>query len=151
MKINIISFGVFKKLDPYLNLFEEYRKRINFNINLIEIKPHSNYKNIEEQKEYEGFEILKKLNKGNKIIVLDEHGKIITTNEFVNIINKYSINSDIDFIIGGANGLPNFIIKQADFVLSFGKMVYPHLMVRVMLIEQLYRVHTINNNHPYHK
>ena len=110
MKINIISFGVFKKLDPYLNLFEEYKKRINFNINLIEIKSHSNYKNIEEQKEYEGFEILKKLNKGNKIIVLDEHGKIITTNEFVNIINKYSINSDIDFIIGGTNGLPNFII-----------------------------------------
>ena len=83
----------------------------------------------------------------SKIIVNENEDESV----LLNIINKYSINSDIDFIIGGANGLPNFIIKQADFVLSFGKMVYPHLMVRVMLIEQLYRVHTINNNHPYHK
>ena len=152
MKINIISFGKFKKSDPYSILYEEYRKRVNFEIKLIEIKGHINYSSIEERKEYEGIEILNKIGKNSKVIVLDERGKIITTNEFTDMINGYvNFGSDIDFIIGGADGLSANVLKRADFILSLGKMVYPHLMVRVMLIEQLYRVYTINNNHPYHK
>ena len=152
MKINIISFGKFKKSDPYSILYEEYRKRIGFDIKLIEIKGSISYSNIEEQKEYEGIEILNKIDKNNKVIALDERGKIITTNEFTDIVNSYAnFGNNIDFIIGGANGLSPNVLKKADFVLSLGKMVYPHLMVRVILIEQLYRVYTINNNHPYHK
>lgn len=152
MKINIISFGKFKKSDPYSILYEEYRKRINFEIKLIEIKSYASYSNIEEQKEYEGIEILNKIDKTSKVIVLDERGKIITTNEFTGIVNNYvNFGNNIDFIIGGANGLSTNILKRADFILSLGKMVFPHLMVRVILIEQLYRVYTINNNHPYHK
>lgn len=152
MKINIISFGKFKRSDPYSILYNEYRKRVNFDIKLTEIKGHTVSTSIEEQKEYEGAEILKKINENNKVIVLDERGKIITTNEFADIINRYmNYGDDIDFIIGGANGLSNNVLKQADFILSLGRMVYPHLMVRVMLMEQLYRVYTINNNHPYHK
>lgn len=152
MKINIISFGKFKKSDPYSILYEEYRKRINFEIKLIEIKSYASYSNIEEQKEYEGIEILNKIDKTSKVIALDERGKIITTNEFTDIVNNYvNFGNNIDFIIGGANGLSTNILKRADFILSLGKMVFPHLMVRVILIEQLYRVYTINNNHPYHK
>ena len=58
---------------------------------------------------------------------------------------------DLDFIIGGSDGLSQEVRDKSNFVLSFGKMVFPHLMIRVMLIEQLYRVWTLNNNHPYHK
>lgn len=152
MKINIISVGKFKKSDPYSVLYEEYSKRVNFDIRLVEIKGRVSYSNIEEQKEYEGMEILGKIGKNSKVVALDEKGEIITTNEFTTIVNGYiDCGNDLDFVIGGANGLSANVLRRADFVLSLGKMVYPHLMVRVMLVEQLYRVYTINNNHPYHK
>ena len=82
---------------------------------------------------------------------MDERGKIISTIDFQNLINKFKIDGDIDVIIGGSDGLTEEVRNQADFVMSFGKMVFPHLMVRVMIIEQLYRVYTLNNGHPYHK
>lgn len=152
MKINIISFGKFQKSDPYLILYDEYRKRIGFDVKLIEIKGHVTHNNVEEQKEYEGREIMEKIGKNSKVVVLDERGKIITTNEFADLVNKYAnFGNDIDFIIGGAEGLSKSVLERADFVLSLGKMVHPYLMVRVILIEQLYRVYTFSINHPYHK
>ena len=80
-------------------------------------------------------------------------GKIITTLEFCDLITKYQNNGteEINFIIGGAEGLSQEVRDKSNFVLSFGKMVFPHLFVRVMLIEQLYRVYTLQNGHPYHK
>lgn len=151
MKINIISVGNFKNKDPYLELFNEYKKRIGYNIKLIELK-NAKSNNIEEQKRLEGQELLKNLSKNAKLIVLDEKGLIITTNEFEKIFTKYADNGyDLDFIIGGSDGLSQEVLDKADFILSLGKMVFPHLMVRVILIEQLYRVFTIKNGHPYHK
>ena len=86
----------------------------------------------------------------SKVIVLDERGKIITTPDFYNLITNYENSSvdEIDFIIGGSDGLSQEVRNKANFVLSFGKMVFPHLFVRVMLIEQIYRVWTIKNKHP---
>lgn len=150
MKINILSIGNFKNKDSYKELFEEYKKRIKWEINLIEIKTKE-CENIELQKNYEEELFLKHTNKNNKLIVLDERGEIITTPNFAKICTNFELNGGIDFIIGGSDGLNENIRKKADFVLSFGKMVFPHLMIRVMLIEQLYRVWTLKNNHPYHK
>ena len=151
MKINILSIGSFKNKDYYKGLFEEYRKRINYTIRLIELK-NSKLENVEERKKIEGEELLKNVSKNSKLVVLDERGSIITTNEFEVLFTKY-VNSgyDIDFVIGGSDGLSKNVLEKADFVLSFGKMVFPHLMVRVMLIEQIYRVFAIKNGHPYHK
>lgn len=152
MKINIISFGTFKDRDPYRELFNEYTKRIKWDIKLIEVKDSKKFKNIDEKKIYEGEQILKKVNKNNKLIVLDETGENISTNKFAFKLNNFVENGyNIDFIIGGSDGLSKNIVDRADLVLSFGKMVFPHLMVRIMLIEQLYRVYTIQNNHPYHR
>ena len=150
MKINIITIGSFKSNDSYKELFDEYKKRIKCEINLIELKTKQQ-NSIEEQKKFEADLLLKTRNKNNKLIVLDERGKIISTIDFQNLINKFKIDGDIDIIIGGSDGLTEEVRKQADFVMSFGKMVFPHLMVRVMIIEQLYRVYTLNNGHPYHK
>ena len=150
MKINIITIGNFKSNDSYKELFDKYKKRIRCEINLIELKTKQQ-NSIEEQKKFEADLLLKTRNTNNKLIVLDERGKIISTIDFQNLINKFKIDGDIDIIIGGSDGLTEEVRKQADFVMSFGKMVFPHLMVRVMIIEQLYRVYTLNNGHPYHK
>jgi 23S rRNA (pseudouridine1915-N3)-methyltransferase len=151
MKVNIISIGAFKNKDNYGELFEDYRKRVRWNISLLELK-NSQLSNIEGRKMEEHKELLKRLTVGNKLIVLDERGEIITTTHFSNIFNEFTeVAGGIDFVIGGSDGLLQELREKADFILSFGKMVFPHLMVRVMLMEQLYRVYTIKNNHPYHK
>lgn len=150
MKINIITIGTFKNKDYYKSLFEEYKKRINWNINLIEIK-QKNYQSVDLQKINEEKLLLEHHNINNKLIVLDERGEIISTPDFEIKLSNFEINGGIDFIIGGSDGLTQNVRNKADFVLSFGKMVFPHLMVRVMLMEQIYRVYTLKNNHPYHK
>ena len=150
MKINIITIGTFKSKDYYGYLFDEYKKRMNWNINLIEIR-QKNYQSVELQKINEEKLLMAHHNINNKLVVLDERGKIISTTDFENVLSNFEMNGEIDFIIGGSDGLSQNIRDKADFMLSFGKMVFPHLMVRVMLIEQIYRVYTLKNNHPYHK
>ena len=150
-KINIISVGNFRKNSEYQTLFEEYRKRIKWDINLIETKKFMD-NNIEQQKQLEAKEIIKHINSNYKTIILDERGNIISTTDFATTCNKYFItNGGINFIIGGSNGLSTEILQMPHYKLSFGKMVFPHLMVRVMLMEQLYRIYTLNIGHPYHK
>ena len=151
-KFNIISIGKFKEAG-YEMLFNEYKKRMNFNISLKELVLKKGYDG-EKLKEEEGKLLLQNAKANNcKIISLDERGKIITTTEFCQLISLYQSNgvADINFIIGGSDGLSQEVRDNSDYILSFGKMVFPHLMVRVMLIEQLYRVYTLQNGHPYHK
>jgi len=152
MKINILSIGKFKKNSNYEKIFNEYKKRLSWEINLKEINVQKKLKN-ESLKKIEGEKLLQNKNPKTKIISLDERGKIISSVEFANLIRSYQLNgySNIDFIIGGAEGLSEQVRQNSDYILSFGKMVFPHLMVRVMLIEQLYRASTILSGHPYHK
>lgn len=152
MKFNIISIGKFKE-EAYKSLFYEYKKRIKFDIALRELVLKKNLEG-EKLKEEEGRLLLQNtINSNSKTISLDERGKIITTKEFCNLVTNYQNNSisNINFIIGGSDGLSQEVRDDSDYILSFGKMVFPHLMVRVMLIEQLYRVYTLQNKHPYHK
>ena len=152
MKFNIISIGKFGN-SSYQDLYFEYKKRLKYDVSLIELVLKKHYTNIDDEKKEEGKLLLSKCDADSMIISLDERGKIITTNEFCTQINSY-INlgiMNINFIIGGAYGLSQEVIKNSNYILSLGKMVFPHLMVRVILIEQLYRVWTLNNNHPYHK
>ncbi len=151
MKVNILSIGKFKDKNCEA-LFSEYKKRIKFDISLKELCLKKNFEG-EKLKEEEGKLLLQNISNNSKTIVLDERGKIITTIEFCDLITKYKDSSvgEINFIIGGSDGLSQEVRDRADFVLSFGKMVFPHLFVRVMLIEQLYRVYTLQNGHPYHK
>ena len=152
MKFNILSIGKFKDKSCE-TLFYEYKKRMDFDINLKELNLKKSYEG-EKLKEEEGKLLLQNCTTNNsKTICLDERGKIISTIDFCNLITNYQNYgvSDINFIIGGAEGLSQDVRDKSDFILSFGKMVFPHLFVRVMLIEQLYRVYTLQNGHPYHK
>jgi len=152
MKINILSIGKFKKNSEYEKIFNEYKKRLSWRVNLKELTLQKKSSG-ESLKKIEGEKLLQSTNSKAKIISLDERGKIITSIEFANLIKTYQVNgfSDIDFIIGGADGLSKEVRDKSDYILSFGKMVFPHLMIRVMLIEQLYRASTILSGHPYHK
>lgn len=153
MRINILSIGKFRTNDPNRELFEEYRRRLPFPVKLLELAGRPNPSNLELEKEAEAEIILQNIGKKSKVVALDERGKIIGSPEFAQLLERYNSDgfSDIDFVIGGSNGLGKKVLERADFLLSFGKMVFPHLLVRVMLMEQIYRAHTIKSGTGYHK
>ena len=95
----------------------------------------------------------KALPKGAVICTLDERGKVLSSPEFANQLGKWrdAGRQDLALVIGGADGIDSSLRAEADFSISFGKMVWPHMMVRVMLAEQLYRAATILSGGPYHR
>lgn len=95
----------------------------------------------------------KALPSGARIIALDERGKLMTSPDFAATLARLRDDgcSDLAFLIGGADGLAPELRARADLSLSFGKMVWPHMLARVMLTEQLYRAATILAGSPYHR
>jgi len=91
--------------------------------------------------------------KGAVIAALDERGKVMTSPEFAHLLGRWRDEGrgDVAFVIGGADGIAPELRTQADMMLSFGKMVWPHMLARVMLSEQLYRAASILANSPYHR
>ena len=145
MKITILSIGKFSNNNPNKQLFYSYQKRLNWKIDLKELEPKNN--------QTEGKLILSKIPNSNIIIALDEKGKATSSTEFSTIIKNYANqgNSNLTFIIGGADGLDPEIKKKSHLTLSLSNLTFPHMMVRTILIEQIYRAQTIINNHPYHR
>jgi 23S rRNA (pseudouridine1915-N3)-methyltransferase len=90
---------------------------------------------------------------GAVLVTLDERGKVLSSPDFAAILAKWRDGGrqDIAFVIGGADGIDPALRARADFSLSFGAMVWPHMLVRVMLTEQLYRAATILGGGPYHR
>ncbi len=91
--------------------------------------------------------------KNSIICILDENGKVLTSPNLASLFSNWRDNSNhnVTFLIGGANGIEKNLKKKADHTLSFGKMVWPHSLARVMLAEQIYRSATILLNTPYHR
>lgn len=158
MKITIISVGKIK--EKYLvNGIKEYTKRLSryAKLELIEVRDEKapetlSTKEIEAVKNQEGKRILSRL-KDSFIITLAIEGKMLSSEEFAEKIEdiKTYHHSHITFIIGGSLGLSRDVLKQSNFLLSFSKMTYPHQLMRLILLEQIYRSFRINNNEPYHK
>ena len=150
MIINILSLGKFKVNQKYKSIFEYYRKRIKFKTILIELKTYKTNK----KKTLEKQEILKFLKNEdhNNVFVLDRSGENFSSLKFADIL-KNKINSGckkLNFIIGSEDGLDNFF-KDSFLTISFGNQTWPHLLIRVMLIEQIYRGLEIIKNSQYHK
>lgn len=152
MKLTIISPGKFSD-NSQKQIFYEYAKRLRWKIELKELNIKvSTSMNLEQIKIFEANQISKNLSSSSYIIALDEKGSQITSIDFADLIKTASkISSNIDLVIGGAYGLSEEIKKRSNYQLSLGKMTYPHLMVRMLLIEQIYRAQTIIDGHPYHK
>lgn len=155
MKFQIITIG--KKHDKNIEDFiSDFEKRIKANFDLSwTIIASQDDSNKERQKEKEGIkiiEILEKENKNNFIILLDEKGKEKSTLELSNIFEeKMNIGIDkIIFIIGGAFGINERVKEKANLVMSLSKLVFPHQLVRVIIIEQIYRCISILKNSKYH-
>ena len=149
MNISIISPGKFKKQPPFEEIFNYYKKRIDFNIDLKEIKT---FKFKEKKLLLEKAEISKYLKPTDDIVVLDKDGKMLSSKDFSVFLKKKMIERTkrICFLIGSDLGL-DISLKKSFHTISLGRKTWPHLMVRIMLVEQIYRSFEIIKNSPYHK
>ena len=153
MRITILSIGKFEN-SPHKLVFESYLKRLKWKIELKELQlKNSQNMSVEKAKEGEGELILKALKPNSKLILLDEKGKEFTSKNFAKLISNFAneSESDLTFVIGGADGLSKKLLEKNHLKISFGLMTLPHLMVRTVLIEQIYRAQTIISGHPYHR
>ncbi len=151
MKVTIAAVGKMKN-SPQQDLMQEFLKRIPWPVEIKEVEAKKGLSG-EKLKTQEGELLLNLLPKSCKIIVLDEKGKDIGSEEFANKFTEFEQegSSQVAFLIGGADGHSQQVREQADMLLSFGKMTWPHMMVRAMLAEQIYRAYSIKQGHPYHR
>ncbi len=151
MHIRFIVVGKCAK-GPIAELVREYLKRFTWQVSVQEIIPKK-MSNSVSQKEHEAELILNACPKGGKLVILDERGENPNTIEISDRISSWQGQgfSSFCFVIGGADGLATTVRQKADWVLSFGQMTWPHMLMRVLLLEQLYRVQQVIANHPYHR
>lgn len=151
--LKIVCVGKIK--EKYLtDAFSEYEKRISVfqKLKVVELK-ESNNKDLKHNIEEEGNSILNAINQDEYVITLEILGQMLDSVELSNKISKLQTygKSNITFVIGGSYGLSESVKKRSDYALSFSKMTFPHQLMRVILIEQIYRAFTIINNKEYHK
>jgi len=151
--IKIICIGKIKEsfIDAGIN---EYIKRIKpyHEIKIIELKEGNN-KDIKKTKEQEASYILEKINKDDFVITLEINGKALSSEEFSQKLDNIFTygKSVITFVIGGSWGLDLKVVERSDFHLSFSSFTFPHQLMRLILVEQLYRAFSIINHLEYHK
>jgi 23S rRNA (pseudouridine1915-N3)-methyltransferase len=133
-------------------LFDAYCRRCPWPIRLVEIAPRSAMP-LERRLADEGERLLGAIPRDASLIPLDERGRLLGSRAFATRIGAWQEQgrSDLAFLIGGPDGLAADLIERADLVLALGRMTWPHLLVRVLLAEQLYRASTILAGHPYHR
>ena len=159
MKIKIVTVGKLK--EKYLkDGIEEYSKRISrfATVEMIELadeKTPDRASDSENEKilELEGNRIISKIGDREFVIVLAIEGKTLSSEEFSKQLEQASINgySTLTFVIGGSLGLSPQVKKRANLFLSFGRLTLPHQLMRLVLVEQIYRAFTIQQGSPYHK
>lgn len=151
MRVTIAAIGK-SKLKEEKAWGEQYIKRLPWKVTLVEI-PESKAAQTDARKLEEAARFKPYIAKADLVIALDEGGDMPTSKAFAKLLGTAATegNSNILFIIGGADGLDASVRKTAHHTLAFGRMTWPHLMVRVMLLEQLYRAYTILQGHPYHR
>ncbi|MBR0491768.1 MAG: 23S rRNA (pseudouridine(1915)-N(3))-methyltransferase RlmH [Clostridia bacterium] len=158
LNINIICVGKIKE-KFFSSAIEEYSKRLSkyCKLDILELpdekipdNPNETIENIVKEKECNN--ILKHLKKDSYIIALDLKGKEYTSVEFSEKLESLSMtNSKITFIIGGSLGLTDNLLSHCNEKICFSKMTFPHQLIRIFLVEQIYRAFKISNNESYHK
>ena len=132
----------------------EYSKRINIfdKFQVVEVKEF-NQKDIKRNMQDEAKAILQEITDKDFVITLEIKGKMLSSEELAEEITKIKNyhSTSIVFVIGGSNGLDQEVINRSNYHLSFSKMTFPHQLMRLILVEQIYRAFTIINNQEYHK
>ena len=159
MKITLITVGKIKE-KYFTDAIAEYAKRLSryCKLEIVEVAdektPDGASEALENQiKEKEGERILSKVPDSAYVVALAIEGKQLDSEELAEKMEKLNVSgiSHLVFIIGGSLGLTPKVLNRADFKLSFSKMTFPHQLMRVVLLEQIYRSFRIRNNEPYHK
>lgn len=159
MNITVITVGKIK--EKYLkDAIDEYSKRLTryCRLEIVEVPDEKTPDNASDKeeiqiKEKEGEAILKHIKDNMFVIALHIKGKMLSSEELSAFIKASAVKgeSNLAFIIGGSLGLSDQVVKRADYKLSFSPMTFPHQLMRVILLEQVYRGFRIINGEPYHK
>lgn len=155
MKIRICAVGRLRA-GPELSLIDDYLTRFDRTGRALALGP-AQMVEVEDRKgggmAAEGALLAKAIPDGALICVLDERGRTLPSPDFAKRLGTWRDEGrpEVAFVIGGADGIDPILRARADFALSFGAMVWPHMLVRVMLTEQLYRAATILAGGPYHR
>lgn len=160
MLIKIIGVGKIKE-KFYKEAIAEYQKRMTaYNkVEIVEVADEKapetlSEKEIDQVKTAEGERILAKIKDDAFVVTLEINGKALDSMKFAKLIQDEMLDGfgrDMVFVIGGSNGLGANVLKRSNYRISFGKMTYPHQLMRVILMEQIYRAYRIINKEPYHK
>lgn len=159
--MNILLITVGKLKEKYLKMgIDEYLKRLNAyaKVEVIEVADEKAPEVLSESemiqvKQKEGERILAKISQDTHVIALAINGKMLSSEELADTLDKLATygKSKIAFVIGGSLGLSEEVLKRANEQLSFSKMTFPHQLMKLILVEQIYRAYRINRGEPYHK
>ena len=154
MKLKLLAVGT--RMPQWVETgFNEYHKRMPAELKLETIEIHLSPKgkgSSNQSKESQGQAILKHIDKQDRVVALDVLGKSMSTESLATQLANWQMNGqDICLLIGGPDGLSADCLQRADMKWSLSDLTLPHPLVRVLLMEQLYRAWTINQNHPYHR
>lgn len=159
MKITLITVGKIKE-KYFTDAIKEYAKRLSryCKLEILELADEKTPDGASEAEEMqikakEGERILKTIKYNSYVFALAIQGKKMSSEVFADTINRLGIGGDshLMFIIGGSLGLDERVLKRADRLISFSDMTFPHQLMRVILLEQIYRAYRIIQNEPYHK
>ena len=159
MRISVVCVGKIK--EKYLKLgIDEFSKRLSkyCKLEVIELDDEKAPENLSDKemmmiKEKEGKKILSKIKDNSYVIALAIDGKNLSSEELAETIDNLGVRgtSHIVFVIGGSLGLSDDVLRRSNYKLSFSKMTFPHQLMRLILLEHVYRSYRINNGEPYHK
>ena len=152
--ISIIAVGKLKE-KAYKDLVDEYVKRLSAydKVEITEVADETNQLEENKVKKLEGERIIKAIKKDSFVVLLDLRGRMLNSKELamkLDEIHTYH-SSNITFIIGGSLGVSDDVYYRADYKWKLSDLTFPHNLVRVILLEQIYRSYKILNNEPYHK
>lgn len=159
MKITILCVGKIKE-KFYRDAISEYSKRLSryAKLEIVEVadektRDQASEGEMELVKQREGERLLASMKEDGYVVCLAIDGKMLDSVELSEKIEGLGVagNSHIYFVIGGSLGLSKQVLSRADYLLSFSKMTFPHQLMRVILLEQIYRAYRIMNHEPYHK
>ena len=154
MKCKIISIS-HKLSDWEKQALHFYSKQLpsHFKISHAEVRP-SSFKHLDKESilEAERLEIIKNIDNNSNVILWDRKGQKINSHGFATLLqDKIDHGININFIIGGAYGVSEKLIKTSQLILSASELTFPHRLFKIFLMEQIYRASAIHRNHPYHK
>ncbi len=151
MRLLIAAVGRIKS-GPLADLQSEYVKRLGRSITIKEVEERRALAPT-ERKAREGELLLAALPEDALLVALDERGKTLASIAFAERLQRWQTDGvkTLAFVIGGADGLAQPVVQRAGLILSLGAMTWPHLLARILLLEQLYRAQQILNRHPYHR